>query len=72
MRFLIDQDVYTLTVRFLRGSAHDVVTAADREMSRGADADLLRAAQDEGRLFVMRDRDSGWCSYNRSGRVSRT
>jgi hypothetical protein len=28
MRFLIDQDVYAVTIRFLSGLGHDVVTAA--------------------------------------------
>ena len=59
MRLLTDQDVYALTVRFLRESGHDLVTAADLGMSRAADADLLRVAQAEGRVFVTRDRDFG-------------
>lgn len=59
MRLLADQDVYAVTVQFLRGLGHDVTTAAERGMSQSADADLLRAAQAEGQVFVTRDRDFG-------------
>ena len=59
MRFLADHDVYAMTVLFIRGLGHDVATAAEREMSQSADADLLRTARDEGRVFVTRDRDFG-------------
>ncbi len=59
MRLLTDQDVYAATVQFLRGLGHDVATAAERSLSRSADAELLRAAHAEGRLFVTRDRDYG-------------
>jgi len=59
MRLLADQDVYAVTVRFLRGLGHDVTTAVERGMSQSKDADLLRVAQAEGRVFVTRDRDFG-------------
>ena len=29
MRFLADQDVYGVTIQFLRGLGHEVVTAAE-------------------------------------------
>ena len=59
MRFLLDQDVYAITARFLRGLDHDVVTAADIGASRATDEDLLLIAQEQGRLFMTRDRDFG-------------
>jgi predicted nuclease of predicted toxin-antitoxin system len=59
MRLLADQDIYAGTVTFLRESGHDVVTAAERGMSRAADADLLAAAGADGRILVTRDRDYG-------------
>lgn len=59
MRLLADQDVYAATVQFLRGLGHDVATAAEQGMSQSADAELLRAARTEGRVFVTRDRDYG-------------
>jgi predicted nuclease of predicted toxin-antitoxin system len=59
MKFLRDQDVYALTVRFLRVLEHDVVTAAEIGYAQATDAALLCLAQDQGRLFVTRDRDFG-------------
>ncbi len=59
MRLLLDQDVYAMTARFLRGLNHDVVTAADIGGSRAPDEELLLIAQAQGRIFVTRDRDFG-------------
>ena len=66
MRLLADQDVYAATVLYLRGPGHDVTTAAEKGMSRSEDADLLRVALDEGRVFVTRDRDYGGLVFVRS------
>ena len=59
MKFLADQDVYALSVRFLRGLGHDVVTAAEIGLSRAPDTTLLGRASQEGRVFVTRDKDFG-------------
>jgi predicted nuclease of predicted toxin-antitoxin system len=59
MKFLADQDVYAATVTFLRGLAHDVVTASGLGMAQAADAELLRVAHEQVRIFVTRDRDYG-------------
>jgi predicted nuclease of predicted toxin-antitoxin system len=59
MRLLLDQDVYAITARFLMELGHDVVTAADIGGSRFPDVDLLRAAHDQSRVFVTRDKDFG-------------
>ena len=59
MRFLLDQDVYAATARHLTDLGHDVVRAAELGLSRAADEELLEAAQQQGRLFVTRDRDFG-------------
>jgi predicted nuclease of predicted toxin-antitoxin system len=59
MRFLADQDVYAVTIRFVRDLGHDVVTAAECGMSQSADSELLRAAHAERRVFITRDRDFG-------------
>lgn len=59
MNFLADQDVYAVTIGFLRDLGHDVVTAAQLGMSRAKDSELLRSAHDQGRIFVTRDRDFG-------------
>jgi predicted nuclease of predicted toxin-antitoxin system len=59
MRFLTDQDVYATTIRFLSGLGHDLVTAAQLDLAQAEDAELLRVAQEQGRVFVTRDRDFG-------------
>lgn len=59
MRFLLDQDVYAVTCRLLRDLGHDVVTAAELNLSRSSDRGLLMRAADEKRLFVTRDKDFG-------------
>jgi len=59
MRFLLDQDVYAVTVRFLRDHGHDVRTAADIGASRALDETLLTTAHEQARLFMTRDRDFG-------------
>jgi predicted nuclease of predicted toxin-antitoxin system len=48
-----------VTCRLLRGLEHDVVTAADLNLSRSPDTGLLMRAAGEKRLFVTRDKDFG-------------
>ena len=59
MKFLLDHDVYATTARFLSGLGHDVVPVARIGLSQANDSDLLRTAQEQGRMFVTRDRDFG-------------
>ncbi len=59
MKLFIDQDVYAMTVRYLRDLGHDVVTVAERGLSGSDDIDLLRVAQRQDWIFVTRDRDFG-------------
>jgi predicted nuclease of predicted toxin-antitoxin system len=59
MKFLADQDVYASTIGFLRGLGHDVVPAAQLGLSQAEDAEMLRVAHEQGRIFVTRDRDFG-------------
>lgn len=59
MTFLADQDVYAITIGLLRGLGHDVVTAAQFGLARADDAELLRVAHEQGRIFISRDRDFG-------------
>ena len=49
----------SLTIRFLIGLGHDVVSVAQLGLARAEDSELLRVAQQEGRIFVTRDRDFG-------------
>jgi predicted nuclease of predicted toxin-antitoxin system len=59
MRFLLDQDVFAATGRFLTSLGHDVVPVAQIGLAQASDSDLLREAQKQNRLFVTRDRDFG-------------
>ncbi len=59
MKFLLDQDVYAVTGRFLSGLGYDVVPVAQIGLSQADDEDLLKTAQAQGRIFVTRDRDFG-------------
>jgi predicted nuclease of predicted toxin-antitoxin system len=59
MRLLLDQDVYASTARFLQGLGHDVVRVAELGLARAGDEELLVLAQEQGRVFVTRDRDFG-------------
>src|SRR5256885_2400042 len=67
MRFLIDQDVYQITVRFLTDLGHDVTTAVQLGLSQAADAELLQVAQQDARVFVTRDRDFGGLVFVQGG-----
>jgi len=61
MKFLLDQDVYALTTRFLRGLGHDVVTAAELGLARASDetrqlptiASLSHVTAIMGRLYTF-------------------
>ena len=46
MRFLLDQDVYAATGRFLISLGHDVITAGKIGLSRASDSDLLKVLQE--------------------------
>jgi len=59
MRLLADQDIYKLTIEWLRREGHDIVTARDLGMQRAADDVLLREAIGADRLFLTRDKDFG-------------
>lgn len=59
MKFLLDQDVYASTARFLSGLGHEVASVSRIGLSQGADEELLRVARKQERIFVTRDRDFG-------------
>jgi len=59
MKFLLDQDVYATTARFLLDIGHDVVLVAAIGLSRALDQEILRVAQEQKRILVTRDRDFG-------------
>ena len=64
MRFLLDQDVYAITARFLSDLGHDVVPVGAIGLAQAEDEAILRVAQGQGRILVTRDRVMAiWFSY---------
>ena len=59
MKLLLDQDVYAVTARFLFDTGHDVIHVAQIGLSQASDEEILRAAQEQNRILVTRDRDYG-------------
>lgn len=59
MRFLLDQDVYAVTARFLVDAGHDVVLVSQIGLSQASDEEILKTAQEQNRVLVTRDRDYG-------------
>jgi len=47
MKFLLDQDVYAVTARFLTSLGHDIVLVSEIGMSEAEDEDLLKLAQEQ-------------------------
>jgi predicted nuclease of predicted toxin-antitoxin system len=59
MKLLLDQDVYALTANFLTDCGYDVVRVAELGLARASDEEILRTAQEQGRILITRDRDYG-------------
>jgi len=59
MKLLLDQDVYAATVKFLRDSGHDVITASDIGRSRASDSELLSLAHQWERVVFLGTFDAG-------------
>lgn len=56
MNFLLDQDVYAATARFLRELGHDVIPVAQLGLSQAEDEALLKVTHAQNHIFVTRDR----------------
>ena len=59
MRFLLDQDVYAVTARFLEDLEHDVIAVGSIGHAQATDVELLQLASERGRILITRDRDFG-------------
>lgn len=66
MKFLIDQDVYAGTARFISTLGHDVVRVGSIGLAQAEDEKILSVAQKQGRILVTRDRDFGNLVFLRS------
>jgi hypothetical protein len=66
MKFLADQDVYVLTISFLRDLGHEVIPVA----ARAKDVELLRTAHDQAESSSRAIAISGrWSSSSRPARA---
>ena len=59
MQFLIDQDVYYVTAKFLIDAGHNVILVSQINLAQASDEEILTVAQSENRILVTRDRDYG-------------
>jgi predicted nuclease of predicted toxin-antitoxin system len=56
MKFLLDQDIYAVTARFLADAGYDIILAAEIGLSQASDEEILRIAQEQNRILITRDR----------------
>lgn len=59
MKFFTDQDVYQITVDYLKSIGYDVLKASDVELQRASDEELLRYACQHEHTLITRDKDYG-------------
>ncbi|MBN2543597.1 DUF5615 family PIN-like protein [bacterium] len=59
MKFLLDQDVYEITYRFLKDSGHDVVKVSEIGFEQASDLEILKESKNQNRILITRDRDFG-------------
>jgi predicted nuclease of predicted toxin-antitoxin system len=59
MKFLADQDVYQVTIKFLRDSGYDVVRAQNVGLSMASDYSILAWANQNKRILITRDHGFG-------------
>ena len=52
MKFLIDQDVYAITIKALKDDEHDVIPCSELGLSHAADETLLSKAKEMSRILV--------------------
>jgi predicted nuclease of predicted toxin-antitoxin system len=69
MNFLIDQDVYYLTIQHLKKLGFDIVTTRDLNLQRASDERILKKAKELKRILITRDKDFGALTFLR-GEVS--
>lgn len=59
MKFLIDQDVYRLTIEFIKDLGHEVILVKEVALSTAADEVILTYALNHKLILVTRDNDYG-------------
>ena len=69
MKLLADNDVYKITVDFLRQHGHDVVNAKELGLNKASDKELLEKAKIMDRLFITRDKDFGMLVFLKKEKI---
>lgn len=59
MKFLADEDVYAVTLHWLRESGHDVFAISESDKRGSNDGEVWETARGEGRILVTRDKGFG-------------
>ena len=59
MDFLIDHNVYKITVDFLISSGHNIVSVSEINMQSSKDEEVLSKANETKRILITRDKDFG-------------
>jgi len=59
MLFLVDQDVYKITIEFLKNEGHDAIPVKEVGLEQSPDRVLLQKAKEMDRIFITRDKDFG-------------
>ena len=59
MRFLIDQDVYRLTIELIKDLGHEVIPVKEVGLSTATDETILTYALNHKLILVTRDNDYG-------------
>jgi len=59
MRFLTDQNVYLITIKWLRSMEHDVLTARELGLESATDEMILAKACKDDLVLLTRDKDFG-------------
>jgi len=69
MKLLLDQDIYEVTIRFLKEIGQDILKVSELGMATAEDKENLNKAAELGRIFVTRDRGYGNLVYVHKIRV---
>jgi len=59
MKFLADEDVYELTIKFLREHGYEVIKVRDIGLQGSSDLTILNYAQEHNLILITRDKGFG-------------
>lgn len=59
MKFFADQDIYLVTINYLKSLGYDILKASDVGLQRALDEEILRYAYEHQRVLITRDKGFG-------------